>query len=127
MVFNKTNGQFFTDTLRGSQFTVSTVPYALGEAGHSFNQGRYGPDSPTYTPITQGCVGYNYDGSIFADWACVTDYSVGGTAKGHIADYALDYNCNPAPAYDPLRAWAWANDSSCSLVGQDYLWGAAVR
>ncbi|WNG24419.1 DUF4114 domain-containing protein [Cystobacter fuscus] len=127
MVFNKTNGQFFTDTLRGSQFKVSTVPYALGEAGHSFNQGRYGPDSPTYTPITQGCVGYNYDGSVFADWACVTDYSVGGTAKGHIADYALDYNCNPAPAYDPFRAWAWANDSSCNLVGQDYLWGVAVR
>jgi hypothetical protein len=127
MVFNRTHNERFTETLRGSQFRVNAVPFALGEPGRSFNQGRFGPESTTYTPITQGCVSYNFDGTIFADWACVTDGAFGGTAKGHIADYALDYNCSPAPAYDPNRAWAWANNTSCSRVGQDYLWGIAVR
>lgn len=135
MVFNKGNPQqgvqpeYFTETLRGSQFSVSTVPYALGEPGRSFNQGAFGPSDSL---ITQGCVGYNYDGNLFADWACVTDWTLGGTAKGHIADYAMEYNCDPSPAwYDPdydwSRPWAWANNTDCKYVGKDYLWGIGVR
>jgi hypothetical protein len=124
MVFNKANNQAFTETLSGAQFRVTGVPYALGEAGRSFNQGSYGPSTAS---IMQGCVSYNYDGTLFNEWACVTDWTVGGTAKGHIADYALDTNCNPTPAYDPARPWAWANNSSCSYVGVDYLWGIGIR
>lgn len=127
MIFNKTTGAYFTDTLPGDNFRVSAVPYALGAPGHSFNQGRYGPDSPSYTPITQGCVGFSYNNALSTDWACVTDTAEGGTARGHIADYALDYNCKPMPPYNPNRAWAWADNDSCSLVGEDYSWGIAVR
>ncbi|HEX5752974.1 MAG TPA: DUF4114 domain-containing protein [Archangium sp.] len=129
MVFNKTSGEYFTETLNGSQFQVTSTPYALGEPGRSFNQGSYGPSNSN---ITQACVGYNYDGSLFAEWACVTDWTVGGTARGHIADYAIEYNCNPSPAYeDPNydwnRPWAWANNTTCTHVGEDYLWGIGVR
>ncbi|WP_257461631.1 fibrinogen-like YCDxxxxGGGW domain-containing protein [Archangium lipolyticum] len=127
MIFNKTTGAYFTDSLPGEPSRVSSVPYALGVPGHSFNQGRYGPDSPSYTPITQACVGFSYNGALSAEWACVTDTSAGGTARGHVADYALDYNCKPVPTYDPNRAWAWADNDSCSLVGEDYAWGIAVR
>jgi hypothetical protein len=124
MVFNRTKNEYFTETLRGSQFRVTSVPYALGEPGRSFNQGSYGP---SVNSIMQGCVSYNYDGTLFNEWACVTDWMVGGTAKGHIADYALDTNCDPLPAYDPARPWAWANNKSCNYVGQDYIWGIGVR
>jgi hypothetical protein len=128
MVFNRTFNEQFIETMpAGTTFQLSAIPYALGQPGRSFNQGRYGPQSTTYTPITQGCVGYNYNGTLFADWACVTDGALGGTARGHIADYALDYNCVPAPAYNPNRAWAWANNTTCRHVGVDYLWGIAVR
>jgi len=124
MVFNRTHNLAFTETLRGANFKVTGVPYALGEPGRSFNQGSYGPSTAS---IMQGCVSYNYDGTLFSEWACVTDWMSGGTAKGHIADFALDTNCNPTPAYNTSRPWAWANNGSCSYVGVDYLWGIGVR
>ncbi|HEX8699227.1 MAG TPA: DUF4114 domain-containing protein [Myxococcaceae bacterium] len=124
MVFNKTSGDYFTETLTGSQFKVTAAPYALGEPGKSFNQGAFGPSDSL---INQGCVSYNYDNTLFSEWACVTDSSAGGTAKGHIADYALDYNCLPVPNYDPARPWAWANNSTCTQVGVDYTWGIGIR
>jgi hypothetical protein len=124
MVFNRTYNQAFTETLRGADFKVTGVPYALGDPGRSFNQGSYGPSTAS---IMQGCVSYNYDGTLFNEWACVTDWMSGGTAKGHIADFALDTNCNPTPAYTLARPWAWANNSSCSYVGVDYIWGIGVR
>jgi hypothetical protein len=77
----------------------------------------------------QGCVSYNYDGALGTGaTGCVSDSLVPGfSAKGHIADEGVEYNCDPAPAFDPARKWAWANNASCSMVGQDYLWGIAIR
>jgi len=126
MVFNKTSNQYFTDTLRGSQFRVNSVPYALGEAGHSFNQGTYSLNSSAKT--MQGCVAYNYDGTLNAAWGCTSDnLQPQFSAKGHIADESVDWHCDPVPNYDPARKWAWANNTSCSNVSQDYLWGIGIR
>jgi len=120
-VFNKTRNERFTQLLPGMQNGLKQVPFALGEAGRSFVQGSYGPSDSL---VMMGCVRYAYDGTIFSEWACVTDWQSGGTARGHIADYAVQNNCNPAPAG---ARWAWANDASCRYAGELYTWGIAVR
>ncbi len=120
-VFNQTRSERFTQVLPAMQNGLKQVPFAFGEAGRSFVQGSYGPSDSL---VMMGCVRYAYDGTVYAEWACVTDWQSGGMARGHIADYAVQNNCNPAPAG---ARWAWANDASCRYAGEPYTWGLGVR
>jgi hypothetical protein len=120
-VFNKTRNERFTQLLPGLQNGLKQVPFALGEAGRSFVQGSYGPSDSL---VMMGCVRFDYYDTIFSEWACVTDWTAGGTARGHIADYAVEYNCNPAIT---TAKWAWGDDASCRYAGELYTWGIAVR
>lgn len=123
LVFNKTYDEHFSTTLPAPEPGLTSVPYALGVAGRSFVQGAYGPSDSL---VMMGCVRHDYYSTIFPEWGCVTDWTSGGTAQGHIADYALEFNCNPA-IYSSTVRWAWANDSTCRYAGVDYTWGLAVR
>jgi hypothetical protein len=121
LVFNQTKNESFTQVLPFAHNGLKQVPFALGEAGRSFVQGTYGPSDSL---VMMGCVRYAYDGTVYAEWACVTDWRSGGMARGHIADYAVEYNCNPIPMG---ARWAWADDASCRYAGEPYTWGIGVR
>jgi hypothetical protein len=122
LVFNKTYNESFSQVLPDLQPGIRQVPYAMGVAGRSFVQGTYGPSDSL---VMQGCVRYGYDNALSPAWGCVTDWTVSGsTASGHIADYALEWSCNPAV---PNATWAWGNDTTCKYAGVAYTWGIGVR
>jgi hypothetical protein len=130
MVRNKTYNQHFTQGVADGfwQWTTNTpmsVSYNRGRGNApAFVQGTYGDFGQPLEMM--GCVNFNFDGSSSSDWGCATDPDFGGTAQGHIADYAL-FNCRPYfDDYTNLK-WAWANNASCSYVNQDYNWCIAIR
>ena len=68
-----------------------------------------------------GCVNYSYSGGIYPQYACDSDGQ--RSAQGHLAQYAGEY-CQGARLDG---TWAWSDGQTCSLRGQNYIWGIAVR
>lgn len=119
MVFNRTNGQSFTRSYGASTwmngFETSGQNIAYGAAGTSFKLGTYGGGA------VMGCVNYSYSGGVYPQYACDSDGQ--RTAQGHLAQYAGEYCAGGRLD----GTWAWSDGQSCTLRGQNYSWGIAIR
>jgi LruC domain-containing protein len=116
MVFNVNLAQSFQQTY-GTQtwnFTQETN-IAVGPAGKAFKHGYYGPSA------AMGCVNYSYGGGVYAAYACDSDGQ--RSAQGHLTAYAGEYCAGGRLD----NTWAWSNATTCSMRGQQYVWGYGIR
>jgi hypothetical protein len=117
-VFNRTYGQFYSQSYTPDAWSATTGNQAIGPAGTAFKQGTYGPSSSL---ITMACVDYSYSGAVDAQYACDNDGQRG--QKGHIADYAGEF-CTGGRLDG---TWAWTDGSTCLYRSVAYTWGIALR
>jgi hypothetical protein len=117
-VFNRTNNEGFSRTYPASTWSSTISNMAIGNPGNAFKQGTYGPANSL---ITMGCVDYSYNGGIYPQYACDSDWQTG--PKGHLADYAGEFCAGGRLDY----TWAWSNGTTCSYRGVPYTWGFAIR
>ncbi len=118
-VFNENNGQVYSRNYGANTWLVgfqrSGNNIALGSNGNAFKLGTYGGGA------VMGCVDYSYSGGNIVNYACDSDGQ--RSARGHFAQYAGEY-CSGGRLDG---TWAWTNGNTCSLRGQNYIWGIAIR
>jgi hypothetical protein len=91
---------------------------AIGDVGEAFKQGVYPIDG---NGAVMGCVGYAYNGGVFPEYACDSDWQ--GGAQGHLAEYAGEFCLGGRLD----GTWAWTDGANCSYRGETYSWGFALR
>jgi hypothetical protein len=117
-VFNRLDGEWFTQAYDAGVWAETTLPLAIGDAGEAFKHGHYHSHDDVRT---MGCVGYSYRDGVYPSYACDNDWD--GGARGQLADSAGEY-CDGGRLD---WTWAWSDGVTCSHRGQDYEWGFALR